>query len=451
MVKKLNVKLPHDFEPRDYQKPLFNSFGKNILRNEGDVNRFFYVWHRRCGKDLAALQLTIMASMYRKGTYWHMLPKYNQARKAIWDGMNKEGRAFIDYFPKDMIAQVHKNEMKITLVNGSIWQMQGSDNYNDLIGTNPIGVVFSEYAYSHPMAWQKIAPMLRENGGWAIFETTPHGENHAYDMYHAGENLDNWFTETLTIEDTGIITKEEVEEERASGIPEEMIQQEYYCSWESALVGAYYAEQLRRAEDDGRVTELPCDETKTVDTWWDVGDRDSTAIVFTQQIGQWIHIIDYYENTGQPPSHYIGVINNKGYNYNKHHLPHDADAVRAGTSYYMRYKEGGLMGVTVQPRTNNLNADIDSVRMLFNRVRIDKDKCYQLLQCLKNYTKHYNEERKCYDNHPLHDWTSHGADAFRECLIGICRKRGEDPPRLDTAMPTFNDILPKSTRRIKRI
>ena len=206
---------------------------------EGGCKRACLVWHRRSGKDLTALNWTATAMYERVGTYFHCFPEYNQGRKVMWDGMDGNGRKFTDHIPRDLRKSTNNTEMKIELnqpkgsESGSIWQIIGADNYDSVVGANPVGIVFSEWAISdkYQQAWDYFRPMLVENGGWAVFIYTPRGRNHGWDLYQDALNNQDWFCQLLTVDDTGVVSKEDIERERRSGYSEDMIQQEFYCSF----------------------------------------------------------------------------------------------------------------------------------------------------------------------------------------------------------------------------
>lgn len=222
----MEIQLPHNWTPRVYQKPVLKYFDQGGLRAVS-------VWHRRAGKDSAALNFTAKAIHQRVGSYWHVFPEQKQARKAIWNGIDKQGRRIIDQaFPKQLRARTLEQEMMIEFKNGSFWQLIGSNNYDSLVGTNPVGVIMSEFAISDPESWEYIRPILTENGGWAWFITTPRGRNHLWRMYEMALRNPKWFCERLTIEDTGMVSQEVIQEERDSGMADSKIQQEYYCSFE---------------------------------------------------------------------------------------------------------------------------------------------------------------------------------------------------------------------------
>jgi len=349
-----------------------------------------------------------------------MLPTATQGRKVIWDAIDRQGRRVIDQaFPAAIRANVNKNEMKIELKCGSIWQVVGSDNYNALIGANPIGVVFSEYSVADPQAWEYLRPILTENGGWAIFIYTPRGKNHGYDLYQIALANPDWYSELLTIRDTGIISEAAVQEERLSGMSKDMIEQEFYCSFEAGLVGSYYSDELSKARDDKRLTNIPYQSGSPVYTAWDLGFTDSTAIWFVQAVGQELHWIDYYESSGEPLSHYVKVVKEKPYIYADHIAPHDIGVSELGTgkSRLEVAKELGIRFV-VAPKLGVMDG-VDALRRLLPQSWIDPIKCKRGLESLWNYRKEWDDRRKEFKPTPLHDWASHAADAARYFAVGF--------------------------------
>lgn len=226
MAKQTRITIPYHYQERSYQIPFWQA-----MRTK---RRAVLVWHRRAGKDLTVLNYTIdQAINERVGTYYHCFPEYGQGRKILWDGRNKDGWAFTDYFPPQIVKARNATEMKITLVNGSIWQIVGADNYNSVVGANPVGIVFSEWAVSdkYPDAWSYFRPMLAENNGWAVFPYTPRGRNHGFTLYSMALKNPEWFCQVLSVEDTGVISRADVDAERSAGMSEDMIQQEFYCSF----------------------------------------------------------------------------------------------------------------------------------------------------------------------------------------------------------------------------
>ena len=223
MIETKKIQLPNGWVPRKHQLPLWHYIDSGGLRAA-------VVWHRRAGKDSTGLNLTACQAHKRIGTYWHLLPEAAQGRKAIWDGIDKNSRRIIDQvFPEELRARTIDNEMKIELKCGSFWNVVGSDNYNSLVGSNPIGVVLSEYSLGDPAAWDYLRPILAENGGWAMFLYTPRGANHGKKLFDMAKANPKWFAEILTVDDTLIIPPETIAEEIASGMDDDMVQQEYFA------------------------------------------------------------------------------------------------------------------------------------------------------------------------------------------------------------------------------
>ena len=224
-----SLTIPNDWVPRPHQLELYRQFGHGRRCTRGCV-----VWHRRAGKDSVALNLTARDMFKRVGSYWHLFPEQTQARRAIWNGVDHQGRRIIDQvLPPPLRRRTNGQEMLIETLNGSVWQMAGSDNFDSLVGSNPVGVVFSEWSLANPVAWDYIRPILVENDGWALFIYTPRGRNHAYGTYMQALEADNWFCERLTVEDTGLIRPDQIEAERRAGMSEGKIRQEFYCSFEA--------------------------------------------------------------------------------------------------------------------------------------------------------------------------------------------------------------------------
>lgn len=403
------VELPHFFEARDYQWPLL------IALEEDQKKRAYIVWHRRSGKDKTLWNYLINRAFDVIGQHYYLFPTYAQAKKVIWEGIDNTGLKFLSHIPSEILdGKPNDTEMKVTLTNGSIIQLIGTDNYDAIRGTNPQTCIFSEYAYQDPRAWGVLRPILKVNGGVAVFNTTPNGENHAFDLWKLAKESDEWFTECLTVNDTGILTLADIEKERAEGMSEEMIQQEYYCSWSSALVGSFYGQRLRDMEDQGRIGLVPWDEHEQVMTFWDLGMNDETAIWFVQQSGFAFKVLDCYANHGQGFEHYAKVLQDKPYRYSKHYLPHDGRNRELSNGLERSKTLDSLLReeVVVMKRPKVIQDKIEAVRWVLPKVYIDADKCRDGINAMKNYRQEYDERLKTWKKEPLHDWSSHYADAF---------------------------------------
>jgi phage terminase large subunit len=407
--------LPHEWDPRPYQRKAWH-----YLQNGG--LRLALVWHRRAGKDEVAMRWTSRASQERVGNYWHMLPQKDQARKAIWEAVNPHtGKNRVDEaFPDAMRAKTLNNEMFIKFKNGSTWQVVGSDNFDSLIGSPPIGLVFSEYAVADPRAWTMLRPILAENGGWAIFPYTPRGKNHGWALRETARLEDHWMLDEKTVDQTNVFTKKLLESELRELIREEgqeageaYFRQEYYVSFDAATRGAYYVRLMQQAEEDERICGVPYDGAGLVMTAWDIGIGDSTAIWFIQAIGRELRAIDYYEASGMPIAHYVEVLNRKGYAYGDDIMPHDAGSRELGTGKSIKeLMEGMGRKVRLAPKLS-VDQGIQATRVILPRMYFDAKKCERGVAALRQYRAEYDEELKVLSNRPLHDWTSHGCDAMR--------------------------------------
>ena len=421
-----DIVLPNDWAARDYQRPLF----QHLFTPQGLIvpgARAVEVWHRRCGKDSASLQMQAIASQSRVGTYWTMLPTLVQARRVIWDGIDKQGRRMIDQtFPKEMRRAVNNSEMKIEFKNGSIWQCVGSDNYDALVGTNPVGVVFSEYSIADPKAWDFIRPILTENDGYAIFIYTPRGKNHGYKLYEMAKTNPLWHSSILTIDDTfradgtAVISQQAYQDELDAGMDPQLALQEYYCSFDAGLFGAYYTDQLKLA----KVGDFPWNPRLPVHTSWDIGLRDATAIWFFQEttVGGPINVIDYREASNVPLIDWCKRLHEEPYSYGTHVGPHDIKRRDYGTgeSYLSIASQHGI-DFEVAPQLS-IREGIDSTKAFIPRLQFDKGLTGHGFDCLMGYRREYNDKLQVFMDRPLHDWASHGADAMR--MASLCYSEG---------------------------
>jgi phage terminase large subunit len=414
----MTITISSDYVPRPWQC--------NFAQGMKGKNRAFLLWARRHGKDIACWNYMIWQAIQRKGSYYYLYPRQNQARKAIWEGMTSTGKRFLDYIPRELYAKDPNNsEMAIQLINGSIIRILGSDNADALRSGNPVGIVFSEYAWHHAQTWDAVVePILRENKGWALFNTTPFGRNHAHDLWqYAIKHPEIWYTEKVTNIESNMISDDEFQEMRDRGVSEDVIQGEYFCNWNRGVEGAYYAKIIQTLQLDSRIKAVPKDDYAQVHTAWDLGFGDSTAIFWFQVIRDEVRILDYYENHGEGLPHYIGIIEERGnknkYKYGSHYFPHDAGAgsLATGGSLAKYAYELGIKAV-VLPR-EAIHLGIERVRKYLPRCFIDEKKCAHAIKCLESYRKTFNETTQCYSDTPLHDNTSHCADSARYMFMAI--------------------------------
>lgn len=443
----MSITLPHNWQPRPQQLPALKAFDLGVKRH-------VWVWHRRFGKDDVALNIAAKSAFQRVGEYWHMLPEAEQSRKAIWEAVNPHtGIRRIDQaFPKELRANFRESDMMIRFINGSIWRVVGSDNYNSLVGTPPVGIVFSEYALANPAAWDHLRQILLENGGWAIFISTPRGDNHLKQIYdYAVAHPDQWFAQKLSVDDTGLFTPEqlanelaEMQDRHGEEDGQALYDQEYRCSFVAPLIGSYYARLIEKAEKQGRVCHVPVDPNYPVHSAWDLGVSDSNVMWCFQVKPDRISIVDYHEANGQGLEFYQEWLDAKGYN-GTDLLPHDA-RMRLPVGKPPRTRIQIMLDLKRKPQLvpiHFISDGIAAVRKTLPLCEFDAVKCAQGLRALRNYRRQWNEQKKVFADAPLHDWASHGADGFRTLAMGWVTLETpvvKEPKGIDPRPPTWDEL-----------
>lgn len=430
----MKIRLPHNnWHPRPHQLELWHYL-------EGGGKRAIEIAHRRWGKDDVALHWGAISAIKKPATYWHMLPEYSQARKAIWNAVNPHTgiRRIDEAFPMEIRENTNETEMFIRFRTGSTWQVVGSDSYKALVGTPPYGITISEWAKADPAAWAYLSPILEENGGWALFITTPEGKNHAYNLYKMALKNPLWFAEKQTVEDTGYplerVHQATLEYHALYGIEagDALIQQEYYCSFEAAILGSVYGACMMRAEKAGRIGKVGWDPELPVHTAWDLGYDDATAILFWQVIYGEVRFIDYYEMNGQDVKHYCDKLKEKPYRYGNHYVPHDAAnklLAAGGRSIVEQMAAEGIRTIVI-PATTQQN-QIEAARKMLEKAWFDDstEQMQYVIEAFRQYQFEYDENKKIFKSTPKHDWSSHPADALE--IVGIV---WHTPP-VDTPAP----------------
>ena len=408
--------IPFNFQPRPYQLPFLKAFDEGI-------KRFIQVWPRRSGKDKVDLNLMIREMAKTAGIYYYFYPTYSQGKKALWDGVGKDGFRYIHHFPKELIdGQPNNSDMKIKFKNGSLFQVIGTDNIDSIVGTNPRGCVFSEFSLQNPKAWNFIRPILAENGGWAVFNFTPRGKNHAYKLHEmAKKDETNWFQQLLTVDDTKVLSQEILDQEKAEMHAQygddSLFLQEYYCSYTASILGAYYSTQYDEAERRDRFTHVFWEPSVPVHTVWDLGISDAMVVLFWQGVGNERRLIDCLEVTGKGLPEVIKMLKDKPYVYGRHFAPHDIAVRELGTGK-SRQEVAADLGVSFELVPNLPIMDgINIARAFWQKLWVDKTNCADFLEAIPQYTKEYDEDLKIFKDKPNHDWTSHKADAFRYSAI----------------------------------
>jgi hypothetical protein len=388
---------------------------------------------RRSGKDITAFYLAIRQAIKRVCVIYYIFPTYSQGRKILWDSITNEGKRILDFIPEELIESKNSQEMKIRFINGSLLQIVGSDNYDGLVGTNPQLCIFSEYALQDPRAYQFLRPILTANDGKALFISTPRGKNHLWEMYNIAMNSDEWFAYKLSVLDTQHISLHEIEKEKAEGLmSDDLIQQEYFCSFEMGVEGSYYSKYLDKMRISGQIGQVPWESSFKVHCAFDIGVRDSTSIIWFQTIGQTVRIIDYYENSKEGLEHYIKVLESKPYSRGKCIAPHDIKVQEFGSGI-TRWEKARQLGVTFTMSNDvGIMDGIEAVRSAFSKIWIDEVNCKDLLKALENYRQEFDVKKKVYKSQPLHNWASHAADAMRYLCVSLPKTRdGASPEDLD--------------------
>lgn len=435
--------IPFHFRAREYQVPFLREVAR-AMRGESNKRYFYQVWHRRSGKDKTNIADVVPRRLVTDSCLVkYVYPTLVMGRDNLWDGMGKDGFRFREHIP-DFIREGSENSTRMTIPirNGSLFQVAGTDKPDSLRGGNPKLFVFSEWSEHDPYAWDVVEPILRENDGIAIFNMTPKGDNHARAFYEFAKNHPKWFVQLLTAKDSGVYSDRELSEiledtiKRFSAMgrsESEAIayyEQEYMCSFKSPVIGSYYGEGISKAEKEGRITRVPYIETIPVDTWWDLGMDDSTTIWFVQYVGNEIHLIDYYENSGEGLTHYAQKLQEKKYIYGRHFAPHDIAVRELGTGK-SRQEIAKSMGIKFEVGANlALEDGINAVRSLLSLCWFDRDKTTRGVNAMKNYRKEWDEKNKVFRNNPKHDWSSHGSDAFRTGAVGY-KKQVSIQPQTD--------------------
>lgn len=328
----------------------------------------------------------------------------------------------IDFIPKGFATKINDQQMKITLINGSIIQIVGSDKAKQtLVGTNPRGVVFSEWQVSNPESYEYIRPALLYNQGFALFNGTPRGYNHFFEMYNIAKSSSDWFCSYKSCYDTQHIPSHELAKEKAS-MSLDKFMQEYEVSFQAGMIGTYYGRQMDAMRLDGRIGNCPYEPMHPVYTACDLGVSDPSIFIFFQNIGNCIRIIDYEEHTDRGLDWYAKMLDGKDYKYapSGHFAPHDVKVRELGSSAMSRLDIARNLGLNFQV-VPNLPVDdgIEAVRMILPRVWIDARKCERLISALDNYHRKFDEERKTYYDKPEHDWSSHPCDAMRMLALSL--------------------------------
>jgi phage terminase large subunit len=372
------------------------------------------VAHRRAGKTVACIADLIDAAVRSNATeprYAYVAPYFSQAKDIAW--------GYLKHYTANIPGvQVNESELRVDLPVGRRIRLYGADNYERMRGLYFDGVVLDEYGDMDPRAWQEvIRPSLTDRNGWAIFIGTPKGMNHFADQWQAAQNDPGWFTLRLPASETGLIDLGELADAKRA-MSEEQYAAEFECSFEASVVGSYFGREMAKAQQEGRICGVPYEEGALVDTWWDLGVDDATSIWFTQTIGREIHVIDYYEQSGEGLPHYVKALDAKPYIYGTHNAPHDIKVRELGSGR-SRLETAASLGIAFEivPDIDRMDG-IDAARAFIGRCWFDAKKTEQGRAALVSYHKEWDEKRRVFKSTPYHNWASNGADAFRYLAVG---------------------------------
>ena len=452
----------HERRVRWYQAPLWNHL------TQVEDCRAVEIAHRRWGKDEIVLGATNHRMHRRPGTYWHCLPEYAQARKAIWEAVNAHtGKRRIDEaFPPETRARTNAQEMFIELKNGATWQCIGSDRYDATVGAGPVFIAYSEWALANPSAWAYHRPMLEENGGGAAFITTPRGRNHAkaiYDRFASmAETNPRYFAEVSNVHHTGALKPEALQESLdeyvalyGADLGQAQFDQEYLCSFNAAILGAFYAREMLIVRQEGRIDPTLEAIDAPVHRSWDIGVRDDTSIWWWQVVGGQIFILDCYSQSGAGVDHYAEVIAERraehGWIDGTDFVPHDAKVKEWGSG---RTRVETMMQLGLKPQVVTAAGLMDGI----NATRQTLPRCVfhtrtedQGIAALEQYRREWDDEKKTFKANPLHDWSSHLCDSFRYMAMAWREMRPVVAQAPKPVLHTLGDMiappLPATRRR----
>lgn len=428
--------VEHVFRVRWYQR----AFHEALVNRTHD--RLMAVWHRRAGKDEIILNGFRELAWKHPGTYWHCFPEQKQARKAIWNGVNGHtGKRRIDEaFPPQIRKRMQDDDMFIELTNGATYQLIGSDRYDATVGSGPKGIAYSEWALSNPAAWAYHSPMIRESGGFAAFITTPRGNNHAKTMYERAKNNPSWFCELLSVDQTGALSEavleealEEYQDLHGIDLGLAFFEQEYFCSFAGAMVGAYFGAEMARAEKQGRMRKVEIDWSHPVHTVWDLGKAVNNPIWCFQVIPIFepdddgkskfvrndLRIVDFYRPESDDLAEWVAWLDEKGYK-GIDYVPHDAITAEWGTKrtrvdVLRMAGRKNIRRIPVVSVAEGLQAGRQSINAaVFHKGDDERGKRMELgIDGLKSYRREWDEDLKTFRENPLKDWAEHIGSAWR--------------------------------------
>jgi hypothetical protein len=390
---------------------------KQFLPFHNRNNRFAcLVVHRRGGKTVASINELIKATINCQNEnprFAYVAPYHAQAKDVAWEYLKH-------YSAPIPGVSFNESELRVDYPHGGRIRLYGAENADRMRGLYFDGIVIDEPADINPRVWPEIIrPALADRQGWATFIGTPKGHNSFYDIYTNALKDETWFTMMLRASESGLIKESELDAARIN-MNEDQYAQEFECSFEAAILGAYYGRQMDQVDRDGRITSVAPIPSECVHTAWDLGVRDSTAIWFFQKVANEIRVVDYYENSGVGLEHYVAELGNRKYAYGSHIFPHDIEVKELGSGTHRRdvLAKLGISDIVVAPKLS-VAEGIHAVRMALPTCWFDSAKCASGIEALRQYRHEWDDERKTFRGSPLHDWTSHAADSFRYMAVSL--------------------------------
>lgn len=449
------ISLPHIYEARDYQQDPWDAFHGVGIHAGKNYRIFVFNWHRRAGKDMTCWNMAIERSAEEPMTCKYAFPTNDMSRDNLWESYTNDGLRFTDFVPIDLRVRKHSNDdglndslKRIELITGGSIRVISAHKPGRLRGGNSKIFVLSEFQVMDPQVIDIIEPILEANDGILIINMTSNGDGAAKEMLEAWKNDPEVYVSILTVDDTPVFTKEQmvrirrrtIERFLARGLSEEeanaFVDQEYYCSWDSPVIGSYFGSAMRRAKLSGRITKVPYEPQLPVNTYWDLGIDDSMSIWFVQLFNREVRLVDYFESSGEGIGYYIKVLRGgqegyermAAYSYGKHYAPHDIEVreLTTGVSRKDTAKSLGIKFETVK-RPQKKEDGIEAVRNLLARSWFDDTTCKRGINALKGHKKEWNDKMMVYGDRPVHDWTSHAVDAFQTLALS-----NPQPTSIDT-------------------
>lgn len=401
------VEVVIPYEPRPLQLEIHAAL---------DSKRFgVVVCHRRFGKTVLAINQLIKGALTcerDRPRFGYIAPTLKQAKSVAWDYL----KHYTEPVPG---ASYNETELRADLPNGARVRLFGADNPDSLRGIYLDGVVMDEFGMMQGRTWSEvIRPLLTDRQGWALFIGTPNGKNAFWDIRNLAAKSEGWYLATFRASETQVLPQEELVD-AGRAMTEDEYAQEFECSFEASVRGAVYAKEIAQARAEQRIGRCPYDPLLPVHTAWDLGVGDSTAIWFAQIIGSERRIIDYYEASGEGLQHYAAMLDKRGYKYGRHLAPPDIEVRELGSGRSRKEIAAGL-GIKFEVVKNlRLEDGINSTRMLLPTCWFDETKCSAGIEALQNYRWDFNQRLDEFKSSPVHDWASHGADAFRYLALGL--------------------------------